>query len=137
MTSSLVDSNVLIDLLANSPLWGSWSFRQIDRASQEGLVINQIVFAETAAYFLDFHEMDRVLSSFKVTREELPWHAAAAAGLVHVKYRRRGGVRDRVLPDFLIGAHALAKGHRLLTRDARRYRTYFPKLDIIAPDSHP
>ena len=101
------------------------------------MIINQIVFAETAMYFLEVREIDRVLATLKITREDLPWPAAAAAGLVHVKYRKQGGGRERVLPDFLIGAHAQNKGHRLLTRDASRYRAYFPDLDIIAPDSHP
>ena len=138
MTLSLVDSNILIDLLNKTPIWGPWSFRQMDLASQSGdLVINQIVFAETSTYFETLPDLDRVLSSFKINREDLPWEAAGLAGLAHVKYRREGGPRDRVLPDFLIGAHAMQKNYRLLTRDGRRYRAYFPKLEIIAPDTHP
>lgn len=78
-----------------------------------------------------------MISNIGLGREDLGWDAAHQAGQAHLLYRRRGGMRERTLPDFLIGAHALVKGHTLLTRDARRYREYFPTLDIIAPDTHP
>ena len=136
--SSLVDSNVIIDLLDKSAGFAEWSFRQFDILSKSGpLIINQIAYAETASYFLDVSEFDRLMSGFNVNRDDLPWAAAGLAGLAHRDYRRSGGARDRVLPDFLMGAHAAVKGYRLLTRDARRYRSYFPELDIIAPDTHP
>ena len=136
--SILIDSNVIIDLLDKSAEFAIWSFRQMDRLSNSGsLVINQIAYAETASYFSDVADFDRVMAGLSVTRDDLPWEAAGMAGTAHRKYRKSGGLRDRVLPDFLIGSHALLRGYRLLTRDGRRYRTYFPKLDIIAPDTHP
>ena len=136
MTLSLVDSNIIIDILEESS-WSPWSERQVLKASSEGqLVINQIVLAETATYFEDAINLDRNLAALRMVKEELPWSASTMAGLSHALYRRSGGVRDRVLPDFLIGAHAMQKNYRLLTRDGRRYRAYFPKLEIIAPDTH-
>jgi predicted nucleic acid-binding protein len=138
MTSSLVDSNVIIDLLDPKSLFGVWSLRQLDTCSKSGtLVINQIVYAETAEFFADGSEFDRLMSGLAVVRDDLPWQAAGMAGFAHRNYRQSGGERDRVLPDFLIGAHAASKGFRLLTRDPRRYRRHFPQLDIIAPDTHP
>ncbi len=137
MTLSLVDSNILIDILENNE-WSPWSERQVLSAAEMGqLVINQIVLAETATYFEYVENLDRNLALLRIVKEDLPWGAAIDAGLSHSKYRRQGGVRDRVLPDFLIGAHAATKGYRLITRDGRRYRSYFPKLEIIAPDTHP
>jgi predicted nucleic acid-binding protein len=138
MTSSLVDSNVIIDLLDPDSRFGVWSFRQLDSCSKDGtLVINQIVYAETAEFFADSAEFDRLMGGLIVVRDDLPWNAAGIAGFAHRNYRQSGGERDRVLPDFLIGAHAMTRGFRLLTRDPRRYRQHFPTLDIIAPDTHP
>jgi predicted nucleic acid-binding protein len=137
MMLSLVDSNVIIDILEESA-WSPWSERYVLQTAKEGqLVINQVVLSETASYFEDAVNLDRNLSALKLVKEELPWAAAILAGISHAVYRRSGGLRDRVLPDFLIGAHAAQKGYRLLTRDGRRYRSYFPQLDIIAPDTHP
>ena len=137
MTLSLVDSNIIIDILEENE-WSPWSERSILKASEAGqLVINQIVLAETAVYFDHVAQLDRSLATLRIVKEELPWEAAIAAGHGHAQYRKKGGARERVLPDFLIGAHAALKGYRLLTRDARRYRAYFPAIDIIAPDTHP
>ena len=101
------------------------------------IVVNAITFSETAGHFLSFRDIQTALSVAETELEELPWEAAYLAGHVHRKYRRSGGLRERVLPDFLIGAHAAVKSYRILTRDAARYRTYFPDVDIIAPDTHP
>lgn len=134
---SLVDSNIIIDILEESE-WSAWAERQVLKAAEEGqLVINQIILAETATYFEDDQNLDRNLAALKLVKEELPWAASILAGLNHTFYRRAGGALDRVLPDFLIGAHAMKKSYRLLTRDGRRYRTYFPELEIVAPDTHP
>jgi predicted nucleic acid-binding protein len=134
---SLIDSNIIIDVMEDG-LWSAWSERQILAAVGEGdLIINQIVLAETATYFEANANLDRNLAALRLTKEDLPWRAAIDAGLAHAQYRKNGGERDRVLADFLIGAHARLKGYRLLTRDAGRYRRYFPTLDIVAPDSHP
>lgn len=137
MTSTLVDSNVLIDIFQPQSAWFSWSSMQLGRARVEGaVVINQVVVAEVAAEFLSRDKLDRALSANFWVREDLPWPAAYLAGWAHRDYRKQGGERERTLPDFLIGAHAQSMGYRLLTRDARRYRNYFPHLEIVAPESH-
>jgi len=136
--STLIDSNIIIDLMHGTDRWATWSEKALVAASSSGaLVINQIVFAETAAYFTDSARFNRMSAGLDLFREDLPWEAAREAGLAHATYRLGGGARERVLADFLIGAHASAKGYKLLTRDARRYRAYFPSVDVIAPDSHP
>ena len=138
MTSTLVDSNVLIDIFQPHSAWHGWSGRTLREASAEGrLVVNVIIAAEVGSEFLSEAKLLSSLSSPMFSREDLPWQAAYQAGLAYRDYRQRGGERDRMLPDFLIGAHAQMAGHRLLTRDSRRYRTYFPQLEIIAPDTHP
>ena len=101
------------------------------------LVVNAITFSETAAHFQSYREIHGALKIQDTELEDLPWEAAYLAGHLHRQYRRAGGLRERVLPDFLIGAHAAVKGYRILTRDASRFRTYFPELEIIAPDTHP
>jgi predicted nucleic acid-binding protein len=137
MMSIIVDSNILIDIFDGQQQWSRWSAATLAQSVPGSLVINQIVYAESAMYFSDGQKFEKAMASLALRRESLPWEAARAAGVAHVAYRKAGGERERVLPDFLVGAHALAKGHKLLTRDARRYRTYFPNLDIIAPDTHP
>jgi predicted nucleic acid-binding protein len=138
MTSTIVDSVVLIDIIVDDRRWADWSNGVILEAGRAGhLVINPIIYAEIAANFGQEEEVEKVLSKSRFSREDLPYPAAFVAGRAHYEYRRRGGARERTLPDFLIGAHALVKGYRLLTRDARRYRMHFPTLEIIAPDTHP
>ena len=137
MTSTLVDSNVLLDVLNETPRWFAWSSTRLSEAADAGaVIINQVVFAEAAARFDDAEAAEASAFS-RFSRESIPWVAAFKAGQAHRQYRGRGGARERTLPDFLIGAHAEMKGHILLTRDARRYRQYFPALNIIAPDTHP
>ena len=101
------------------------------------LVVNAIIFAESSAQVDGYMEFQKILAQIGVDLEECPWEAAYTAGRTHLAYRKSGGTRVRTLPDFLIGAHASVKGYSLLTRDASRYRAYFPELDIIAPDTHP
>ena len=138
MTSTLVDSNVLIDVLEEGGGNDSWSSDRVEEAGTLGpVVINPIVLAEVSIGFDHLAELERLLEFTDLAREPLPWEAAFKAGKAHALYRRQGGRRDRTLPDFFIGAHALVKGHRLLSRDPRRYRHYFPTLKIIAPDTHP
>jgi predicted nucleic acid-binding protein len=131
--SVLVDSNVLIDLIDPALSWHDWSAGQTAAILNAGgtLVINPIIYAEVSIPFLDSETTEKLLAPFD--REDLPFEAAFLAGKAFQAYRRRGGVRTSPLPDFFIGAHALVAGHRLLTRDATRYRTYFPKLELIAP----
>ncbi len=104
---------------------------------EDQIVVNTIVFAEVAGNFTSQKETFEVFQSMGSVFEEIPWDAAYMAGRAHRAYRRSGGTRDRLLPDFLIGAHAAAKGYRILTRDQARYRTYFPEVEVIAPDTHP
>lgn len=138
MTSTLVDSNVLIDVLESTSGTRSWSALRVEEAGDLGpVVVNPIIFAEVSIGFEDAAELERLLQRIDLDREPLPWRAAFDAGRAHAQYRRRGGLRDRTLPDFFIGAHAQIRAHRLLTRDPARYRSYFPNLEIVAPDSHP
>lgn len=133
---TLVDSNVILDLLTNDPVWASWSFEQLARQADRGpLLINHIIYAEVSVRFSSFEELDETLRSDQFLRSSLPWSAAFLAGKCFQDYRRRGGSKRSPLPDFFIGAHAAVMKLRLLTRDARRYRTYFPTVQLIAPDS--
>lgn len=134
----LVDSNVLIDVLHPDPNWFAWSREQIERGLMAGsLAINPLIYAEVGAYFRTLAELDEALPETAYRRLALPWKAGFLAGQAFRDYRRQGGTRSSPLPDFYIGAHAQTTGLTLLTRDARRYRTYFPELRLIAPDTHP
>ena len=131
----LVDSNVLIDVAAADPVWGEWSRRALDQAgASESLIVNPIIYAEVSVAFERIEEVEAVLPTASFKREQIPYEAAFLAGKAYLAYRRRGGSSGSPLPDFFVGAHAVVSGHRLLTRDARLYRTYFPRLGIIAPD---
>lgn len=133
--TTLVDTNVLLDVLTDDPQWADWSSTELARALDAGeLAINQLIFAELSVRFPSASELDRALSPLRLKRENLPYAAAFPAARAFADYRRRGGVRTAVLPDFYMGAHALVQGYTLLTRDARRYRTAFADLAITAPD---
>ena len=131
---TLVDSNVLLDVLDEDEEWMDWSASMMARAAERGpVVINPIIYAETSVTFDTIEELDEALPPAFFVREPLPWDAAFLAAKAFVAHRRRGGAHRAVLPDFYIGAHAAIAGHTLLTRDAKRYRAYFPKLRIVAP----
>ncbi len=131
----LVDSNVLLDVLQEDRRWFTWSARQLAWcAEQSELVINPVISAEVSIGFDTIEALEEALPTSHVRREPLPWEAAFLAGKCFLRYRRLGGTRRSPLPDFFIGAHASVSGMSLLTRDASRYRTYFPKLAVIAPD---
>lgn len=131
---TIVDSNVLLDLLTHDPVWSSWSGDRLADALDRGpVVINQIVYAEVSLGFTTVEALDAVLSADRFVRGNLPWAAAFLAARCFRDYRARGGRRTSTLPDFFIGAHAAVFGLPLLTRDARRYRTYFPTVELIAP----
>jgi predicted nucleic acid-binding protein len=135
VTTVLVDSNVLLDLATADSEWGPWSrATATELADNAILVVNQIIYAETSARFARHEDFDAAFPDDLFRRESLPFDAAFLAGKCHVRYRRLGGARASTLPDFFIGAHAAVRGYRLLTRDANRYRTYFPTLEVIAPD---
>lgn len=131
----LVDTNVLIDVAVEDPVWFGWSGKQLTELAGRGpLAINPIVYAEFSIHFNTVEEIEDVLSAFRFERLQLPWEAAFVAGKAFKRYRLRGGQRAAPLPEFFIGAHAAVAGLALLTRDARRFREYFPKLKLIAPD---
>ncbi len=135
MTPVLVDSNVVIDIVGNDTTWRDWSENALAEALLSApAIINPVVYAELAARYGRIEDVDRILRTLGLQREDLPWPAAFLAGRAHQAYRRRGGSRLSPLPDFFIGAHAAVRRYALLTRDARRYRTYFPSLDLICPD---
>jgi predicted nucleic acid-binding protein len=136
MTSGvLVDSNVLLDLLEEDPIWYEWSSRKLQSvADTSRLIINPVVYAEVSIGFQRIEEVEEALSPEIFERRSIPWEAAFLAGKCFMRYRRLGGARRSPLPDFFIGAHAAVEGLTLLTRDATRYRTYFPSLSLIAPD---
>jgi predicted nucleic acid-binding protein len=130
----LVDSNVLLDIFSNDSSWYEWSAARIAECLEKDLLfINPLIFAEVSCAFQEFGEIDLVLPPSKFLRSQLPWEAAFLAGRCFVEYRRRGGDRRSPMPDFYIGAHAMVSGMTLLTRDAGRFRTYFPKLRLISP----
>ena len=134
MAATLVDSNVILDVVTEDPEWLDWSASALARQANEGrLVVNPVIYAEVAARFDRIEDLEEALPDDYYDRQPLPWEAAFLAGRSFVLYRRRGGQRRSPMPDFYIGAHAAVAGLVLLTRDARRYRTYFPTLRIIAP----
>ncbi len=134
MTPVLVDSNVLLDVATQDPKWLTWSGAALERAGAGAvLIINPIIFAEVSISYARIEELDAALPAELFRREALPWEAAFLAGKSFLAYRRRGGARQAPLPDFYIGAHAAVRRYRLLTRDAMRYRTYFPSVELIAP----
>lgn len=136
MTSVLVDTNVLLDVFGRPTPFLEWSAHQLTIwKRQTRLVLTPIVWAELASMRPNEADLAAVLAPLDLMREALPFSAAYEAGRAHVAYRKAGGVRERTLPDFLIGAHAQVKSYRLMTRDPQRYRTYFPTLDLISPES--
>jgi len=130
----LVDSNVLLDIATNDTNWSDWSGRALaESAEHTTLIINPIIYAEVSIGYSTIEALEAALPATVYRREALPWEAGFLAGKCFLRYRRRGGLRNSPLPDFYIGAHA-AIGHlALLTRDAARYRSYFPKIEILAP----
>lgn len=129
---TLVDTNVLLDIINQDAAWFSWSEGALRKAAEHStLAINPIVFAEVSMKFDRIEDADAALLDF--VREPLPYEAGFLAGKVYLAYRRRGGAKRSPMPDFYVGAHAVIGRMNLLTRDAARYRTYFPGLTIVAP----
>ena len=129
---TLVDTNVLLDVITQDPTWQSWSEEALRVAAEHStLAINAIIFAEVSMKFDRIEDADAALIDFD--REPLPYEAGFLAGKAFLAYKRRGGAKRSPMPDFYVGAHAAVGGMELLTRDAARYRTYFPRLKIIAP----
>ncbi len=134
MKAVLVDSNVLLDVATGDPIWSSWSSAALEQAANDAtLVINPLVYAEVSIRFSRIEDLEAAIPSQLFRRDSLPFEAAFLAGKAFLRYRRRGGSRLSPLPDFYIGAHAAVADFRLLTRDATRYRTYFPTVELISP----
>lgn len=132
--TTLVDTNVLLDVATNDRVWADWSLRQLDAATLRGpLLINDITYAELSVRYARVEDVNVFIDTAGLTPERLPRAALFLAGKVFQDYRASGGVRTGVLPDFFIGAHAAVEALPLLTRDVQRYRSYFPKLKLITP----
>lgn len=133
---TMVDSSVILDVVTSDPAWSKWSGGALAQARDDGqLVINPIVYAEVSIGFDRIEDLDDAVPADDFQREVLPSEAGFLAGKAFLAYRRRGGQKRSPLPDFYIGAHSAVRGYRLLTRDATRYRTYFPTVTLIAPET--
>jgi predicted nucleic acid-binding protein len=130
----LVDTNVLVDVLQDDPHWADWSISQLRaQASIHQLVINPIIYAEMSLSFLTLERLESAVFTLALELREIPRPALFLAAKAYSQYRKRGGSKLQVLPDFFIGAHAAVEGWPLLTRDASRFKTYFPTLEVVAP----
>jgi predicted nucleic acid-binding protein len=132
----LVDTNVLVDVLQNDPQWADWSIAQLRaQAKLHALVINPVIYAEMSLSFSTLEALDDVVSTMELELHEIPRPALFLAAKAYAQYRRRGGSKGQVLPDFFIGAHAAVEGWPLLTRDANRFKTYFPTPPMATSNS--
>ncbi len=132
----LVDTNVLLDVLEDDPAWTDWSVRQLRAQAQvHELFINPVIYSELSLAFESVKALDEALDEMRVLLQELPRPALFLAGRAFVKYRREGGTKSNVLPDFFIGAHAAVSSCAILTRDPRPYKYYFPRVALIVPDA--
>lgn len=134
-SGTLVDSNVLLDIITEDDAWLEWSSSALASAADDGpLFINPIIYAEVSVRFSRIEDVEEALPPSDYGRLAVPWEAAFLAGKAFLGYRRNKGSRWSTLPDFFIGAHAAVAQLRLLTRDASRYRTYFPAVELTSPD---
>jgi len=132
--ATLVDSNVLLDVMTLDRKWFEWSSNALANAADSGrLIINPVIYAEISIRFSTIEALEDALPDNMFDRDPIPFAAAFLAGKVFMSYRKRSGIKRSPLPDFFIGAHAALAGHTLLTRDAKRYRSYFSNLDLITP----
>ena len=131
---TLVDSNVVLDVVTNDDRWAEWSQAQLEQAAAAGsLIINDVIYAEISTRYRTIEAVDAMLEELDIDVARIPRAALFLAGKAYLRYRVIGGVRTGVLSDFFIGAHAAVEQRPLLTRDARRYRTYFPTVELITP----
>lgn len=134
-TPTLVDANVLLDILTEDPRWFEWSANALAMARDGGrLIVNPIIYAGVSVRFATIEELDEAMPAADFLREELPYAAGFLAGKAYLKYRSAGGTKRSPITDFYIGAHAAVCRYQLLTRDAPRYRTYFPTLSLVTPE---
>ena len=130
----IVDTNVLVDVLQDDPQWADWSIGQLRAQSKvHELIINPVIYAELSLMFEAMEVLDATVERMELRFRELPRPSLFLAGKAFVRYRREGGSKHNVLPDFFIGAHAAVQRCGILTRDARRYRSYFPTVDLLTP----
>ncbi|MBI5751831.1 MAG: PIN domain-containing protein [Hydrogenophilales bacterium] len=130
----LVDTNVLVDVLEDDPQWAEWSLAQLRAQSQiHDLLINPVIYAELSLTFSKAEALDAAVDGMGLVLREINRPALFLAGKAFVRYRRKGGKKQNVLADFFIGAQAAVLGCTILTRDARRYQTYFPSVSLIVP----
>jgi predicted nucleic acid-binding protein len=133
---TLVDSNVLLDVFSESDPWVAWSKQQLERAARRGPVfINDVIYAEISLQFTSFESLDAILKEILIDVAPTPRRALFLAGKAFRQYRNAGGLRTGVLSDFFIGAHATVQNIPIVTRDVRRYRHYFPTVELIAPQA--
>lgn len=131
---TLVDSNVILDVVTDGEAWADWSQEQLEQAASAGpLIINDVIYAEISTRYSTLEDVDTMLRNLDIGVATIPRTALFLAGKAYLRYRAIGGVRTGVLSDFFIGAHAAVEQRPLLTRDARRYRTYFPTVELITP----
>jgi predicted nucleic acid-binding protein len=131
----IVDTNILVDVLQNDSSWADWSVLQLVAQSQiHALMINPVIYAELSMMYESIEALDAAIASAQLQVDQLPHPALFLAGKAFVRYRHQGGTKQNVLSDFFIGAHAAVAGCAVLTRDPRRYRSYFPTVDLITPD---
>ncbi|MQM29988.1 MAG: DNA-binding protein [Candidatus Accumulibacter phosphatis] len=134
----LVDTNVLVDVLENDPKWADWSIGQLRAQTKvHRLAINPIIYSELSLTFSTVEALDKTIDELELAMIELPRPALFLAGKAFVRYRRQGGTKNTVLADFFIGAHAAVSRLPLLTRDTRRYSSYFSDVTLIAPEASP
>lgn len=132
----LIDTNVLVDVLTNDVQWADWSISQMRAQSKiHQLAINPIIYAEVSLTFSTVEALDQTIDDLELALIEVPRSALFLAGKAFVRYRRLGGMKSNVLGDFFIGAHASVSRLPVLTRDTRRYTSYFPSVKLIAPQS--
>lgn len=130
----LVDTNILLDLVTDDPNWAAWSQAQLEAAAlRDDLAINAVIYAELSIGFRRIEEVDAMIETTGLRVEPIPRPALFLAGKAFRQDREAGGTKTGVLPDFFIGAHAAVSGAALLTRDAGRYRTYFPTVEVVGP----
>jgi len=130
----LIDSSIVLDIASKDPDWFEWSSTKLEEAAHDHeLCINPIIYAEASTKYLSPLDFDTAFPPEELLRKPLPYSAAFLAGKAHAAYRRRGGRRSATLPDFFIGAHALVAGYKIMTRDPRRFRRYFPSVELVTP----
>ena len=131
---TLIDSNVLLDLMTDDKRWADWSQAQLEQATSAGpLIINNVIYAEISTRHSTVEAVDAMLRDLDIDLVAIPRTALFLAGKAYLRYRANGGIRTGVSSDFFIGAHAAVERLPLLTRDARRYRSYFPTVELITP----